>query len=67
MRRLLLIIALVLLPIIAGCRVAPYALSNHTLAVGPNQQTDVVWVVRDGRVVMRCFTDAQGPICMPAR
>lgn len=66
MRRLLLIIALVLLPLVAACGVAPYALSNHTLAVGPNQETDVVWVVRDGRVV-RCFTDAQGPICMSAR
>ena len=55
--------AMIALP---ACASVPYAVSQHTLDVGANQQTDVVWIVKGNRI-SRCFTDQQGPICMEAR
>jgi hypothetical protein len=50
----------------AGC-VSISALSSHTLQVGPDRQTDVVWIVDRGRTVYRCTNEAGGPVCTRVR
>jgi hypothetical protein len=45
-----------------------------TLRVAPDQETDVVWVIKaEGsgssvtETVLRCNNTAQGPVCVPAK
>ena len=49
-----------------GCMPMYQPLASHTLAVGPDQQIDVVWVLRDATLVLRCQNTAQGPVCVSA-
>jgi len=61
----------------AGClpaRVAFVPLGSHTLRAGPDNDTDIVWLVKaqgDGNdykeTVYRCYNSAQGPVCVAAK
>ena len=64
--RRLLLLSLLLLPSLGGCapRVSP--LAAHTIAVGENQDQDVVWIVQDREVVLRCQNEKSGPVCRSA-
>ena len=62
MKRYLLVLALFVL---AGCEKGPYALSSHTVQVGPNEEADVVWIQLRGQVY-RCTGRGEKPVCVPA-
>jgi hypothetical protein len=50
-----------------GCAPTMHAaLSTHTVQVGPEQSTDVVWIEDSHGTVYRC-TGANGPSCQPAQ
>lgn len=55
--------------LVAGC--ATYTpIASHTVATGPDQQADVVWLIDDSGsdpVVVRCSPTPEGPVCQPAR
>jgi len=63
--------------LVGGCaptRIAFVPLWSHTLRVGADQDTDVVWLVKatgEGNeykeTVYRCYNSTQGPACAPAR
>lgn len=59
--------ALVALLGTAACGGAYYqGLSGHTVATGPDQEMDVVWVLENNKRVLRCAPTAQGPVCTRA-
>jgi hypothetical protein len=62
MKRSLLVVALTLL---TACEKGPYALSSHTVQVGPNEEADVVWIQLRGEVY-RCTGRDEKPVCVPA-
>jgi hypothetical protein len=61
------VVAAVTLVMGSGCLPAYQPLAAHTLAKGENQDADVVWITRDGSVVLRCTETQQGPVCTTAR
>lgn len=51
-----------LLLLLSGCAQGPYALSSHTVQVGPNEEADVVWIQLRGEVY-RCTGRGERPVC----
>ena len=52
--------------VFGGCAPRVLGLSSHTINSGPDQQTDVVWVLVKGQPV-RCAPTPDGPVCRQAR
>lgn len=55
--------------VVAACGCGPrYAtMSSHTLTVAEHQEKDVIWIVEEGRGIMRCENQTSGPVCVPVR
>ncbi len=49
----------------AGCATRAWApLASHTIAVGPDQSRDVVWLENSQGTIVRCTDTAEGPVCV---
>lgn len=46
-----------------GCGPVYQPMASHTIAVGENQEVDVIWVQRLEKDLVRCQNTAQGPVC----
>ena len=56
--------AMPLLLLVTGCAAPAWTpLASHTIAVGPDQSRDVVWLESAAGAVVRCTDTAQGPVC----
>ena len=54
-----------LLVALAGTACGPVyqPMAAHTIAVGENQEVDVIWVQEVNEQLLRCQSTPQGPVC----
>jgi hypothetical protein len=55
-------LAVVVLGTVSGCVTPVSTMASHTLAVGPDSDQDVVWVVTGGDL-QRCTAVQNKPVC----
>jgi hypothetical protein len=56
-------LALLITTALGGCAHPVAALSSHTIQVAPNQEADVLWMIKDGQLV-RCTGEGGKPACV---